>query len=169
MIVIRPETQSDRLAVNLVNEAAFGRQDEAVLVDTLREDPSPHISLVAEEGEMIVGHIFFSVVKIESDGASFDAMGLAPMAVLPAYQNQGIGSQLVRQGLEDCRRLGYDVVVVVGHPRYYPRFGFVPASQKNLTCAFEVPDDVFMVAELTPGALDGKRGAVKYHSALNAF
>jgi putative acetyltransferase len=169
MIVIRPETQSDRLAVNLVNEAAFGRQDEAALVDTLREDSGAHISLVAEEGEMIVGHIFFSVVTIDSDGATHEAMGLAPMAVLPAYQNQGIGSLLVKQGLEECRRLGYDVAVVVGHPRYYPRFGFGPAKQKNLTCDFEVPDDVFMVAELTPAALDGKRGAVKYHQAFNAF
>jgi putative acetyltransferase len=84
------------------------------------------------------------------------------MAVLPEYQKQGLGSQLVREGLKKCRPIGCNVVVVVGHPEYYPRFGFVPAGQKELRCEYPVPDEVFMVAELKPGALDGQRGLVKY-------
>jgi putative acetyltransferase len=102
-------------------------------------------------------------VTIESDNGAFVAMGLAPMAVLPMYQNQGIGSQLVREGLKECQRLGHDIVVVLGHSEYYPRFGFGPASLKGLRSEYDVPDEVFMVAELIPDALKGRGGLVKYH------
>jgi putative acetyltransferase len=84
------------------------------------------------------------------------------MAVLPELQNQGIGSRLVREGLDECRRIGCDVVVVVGHPEYYPRFGFVPASQKGLCCEYPVPDEVFMALELKPGALANQEGLLRY-------
>ncbi|NIV15430.1 MAG: GNAT family N-acetyltransferase, partial [Aliifodinibius sp.] len=87
----------------------------------------------------------FSPVNIESDSESFTAMGLAPMAVLPQYQKKGIGGKLVKAGLKECKKLGFDVVVVLGHPEYYPRFGFIPASQKGLCCEYDVPDEVFMV------------------------
>jgi putative acetyltransferase len=162
-IIIRSETNRDCGAVYRVNELAFGQQDEADLVESLREKASPFISLVAVVDDQVVGHVFFSPVTIEFEGETFTAMGLAPMAVLPEYQNQSIGSRLVREGLNQCVRIGYDVVVVLGHSNYYPRFGFVPASTKGLRSEYDVPDDVFMVAELKPGALGGRRGLVKYH------
>lgn len=90
------------------------------------------------------------------------------MAVLPECQRQGIGSLLVREGLRECQRIGHEIVVVLGHPEYYPRFGFVPASSKGLRSEYDVPDEVFMVAELTPGALKGRTGLVKYHPEFNA-
>jgi putative acetyltransferase len=120
------------------------------------------ISLVAVQDDKIVGHIAFSPVRVEAENSSSEAIALAPMAVLPAYQRKGIGSQLVRSGLEECRHLGHEIVVVVGHPDYYPRFGFVPAKTKGLQCEFEVPDEAWMVLELRAGALAGRRGTVRF-------
>ena len=162
MITVRAEQAEDIPAVRRVNELAFGQPDEAALVDALREVSGPQVSLVAVEDGQVVGHIFFSPVSIESEDSTSSALGLAPMAVLPQYQRQGIGAQLIREGLRECQRMGCNVVVVLGHPEYYPRFGFIPASQKGLRSEFTVPDEVFMVAELEPGALDGRRGLVKY-------
>lgn len=162
MIEIRAERAGDETAVRRVNELAFGQADEAALVDALRAAADPHISLVATDGGEIVGHIFFSPVSIEPEDSPFAAMGLAPMAVLPGHQRRGVGSALVRAGLEECRRIGHNVVVVLGHPEYYPRFGFRPASRAGLRCEYPVPDEVFMVVELEPGALAGRRGLVKY-------
>jgi putative acetyltransferase len=162
MIVVRTENLEDRKSVRRVNELAFEQPNEADLVDALRANARPYVSLVAVIDEQVVGHIFFSPVSIESENSAFTAMGLAPMAVLPEYQNQGIGSQLVREGLRECERLGEDIVVVLGHPNYYPRFGFGPASLKGLRSEYDVPDEVFMVAELTEGALVGRTGLVKY-------
>lgn len=168
MLIIRAETDADYSAVHKVNERAFDRPGEADLVDALRENARPYISLVAESDGEIVGHIFFSPVLIASEVSSFNALGLAPMAVLPELQNQGIGSELVQRGLEACRSIGHYVVVVLGHSEYYPRFGFVPASQKGLSCEYPVPDEVFMVAELKEGALAGRRGMVKYRPEFNS-
>lgn len=162
-MIVRAEKTEDRDDIHGVNELAFGRPDEAELVDALRANASPTISLVAVVDEQLAGHIFFSPVTVESDGGVFTAMGLAPMAVLPEHQNQGIGSRLVREGLRECRRLGHDIVFVLGHPKYYPRFGFAPSSLKGLRSEYDVPDEVFMVSELVPGALGGRRGLVKYH------
>ncbi len=162
MLIIRAETEADHPAVHKVNERAFGRAGEADLVDVLRRNAQPQISLVAEVDGRVVGHIFFSPVSIESEASEFTALGLAPMAVLPEFQNQAIGSELVRRGLEECRSMGHEVVVVVGHPGYYPRFGFVTAKQKGLKCEYDVPDEAFMVAELRAGALAGREGMVKY-------
>ncbi|MGH9900227.1 MAG: GNAT family N-acetyltransferase, partial [Pyrinomonadaceae bacterium] len=165
MTIVRPEGPEDFAAVRRVNEAAFGRPEEADLVDALRAAARPLLSLVAVENNRVVGHILFSPVAIESgesESARSTALGLAPMAVLPEFQNRGVGSALVRRGLEECLRLGFPVVVVVGHPEYYPRFGFAPARPKGLDCEYPVPDEVFMVAELSPGALRGVRGVVKY-------
>lgn len=164
MIVVRTETTDDHKSVWRVNEIAFGQRNEADLVDALRANARPYISLVAVVDEQVVGHIFFSPVSVESEGSVFTAMGLAPMAVLPEYQNQGIGSQLVREGLKACQRLGHDIVVVLGHANYYPRFGFTHASLKGLRSEYDVPDEVFMAAELVPGALEGRGGLVKYHA-----
>jgi putative acetyltransferase len=167
MLKIRPETVDDFSAVHNINQLAFGRPAEADLVDALRLSAHPHISLVAELDSRIVGHIFFSPVTIAGDGPACTAMGLAPMAVLPQHQHRAIGSALVREGLDECRRIGYDVVVVLGHPHYYPRFGFRPAKEKGLRCEYKVPDEVFMVAELRAGAIGEKNGLVKYHPEFN--
>ena len=168
MLIIRAETEADHPAVHEVNERAFGRAGEAELVNALRRNAQPQISLVAELDGRVVGHIFFSPVSIESEASRFTALGLAPMAVLPEFQNQSIGSQLVRRGLEACRSMGHDVVVVLGHPGYYPRFGFVTAKQKGLSCEYTVPDEAFMVAELKEGALADRRGVVKYRPEFSS-
>ena len=162
-IKIRAEGEGDWDAVRKINELAFKQPNEANLVEALRAKASPFISLVAVDGKEVVGHIFFSPVTIQAEEDSFTALGLAPMAVLPERQNQGIGSLLVREGLKECKRIGENVVVVLGHPDYYPRFGFVVAKEKGLSCEYPVPDEVFMVAELTPNALNGRKGLVVYH------
>ena len=163
MTVIRFETTEDHSDIRRVNDLAFARPNEADLVDALREKAAPTISLVATLDEKVIGHIFFSPVTVGSGESAFTAMGLGPLAVLPSYQNQGGGSSLVREGLRECKSRGHDIVVVLGHPNYYPRFGFEPASSKGLGCEYDVPDEVFMVIELRPDALAGRRGLVKYH------
>ena len=163
MITIRSEKAADHRAVREVNERAFDRPDEAALVDAVRAAADPIVSLVAVDNEQVIGHILFSPVSIDDDDSGSLAMGLAPMAVLPDYQRQGIGSQLVRAGLNECQRIGCSVVVVLGHPEFYPRFGFIPASRKGLRSEYAVPDEAFMVVGLKPSALDRPRGLVKYH------
>lgn len=139
------------------------RPAEADLVDGLRGRAVPLISLLAiDDGGGVIGHILFTPVVVESDDASFDAIALGPMAVLPEFQRNGIGSALVRAGLDACRRAGHSVVFVVGRPDFYPRFGFLPAATFGIRCKYPVPDDTFMVAELLPGALRGRRGVVRY-------
>ncbi len=168
MFTVRVENTEDITAVRQVNEQAFGHPHEAVLVDALRQFAHPFISLVAIDGGQVVGHICFSPVTIEGDSSVWQAMGLGPIAVLLEYQRLGIGSQLVRAGLKACQRLGSEIVLVVGHPEYYPRFGFRTAGEKGLRCEYEVADEAFMVAELRPGALHGVKGLVKYHEAFSA-
>lgn len=162
---IRPERRADIAAVRAVNRAAFETTTEADLVDALREQADPIVSIVAEADGSIVGHILFSPVTL-SDHAGLKIMGLAPMAVLPAVQRRGVGSALIRDGLDRCRQLGCDAVIVLGHPQYYPRFGFVPASRFGIQSEYEVPDDVFMALELQPGILLGKNGTARYHPAF---
>jgi len=163
MIIIREERPEDVVGIRQVNEQAFGSPVEANLVDLLRTRGKVSLSLVATQNDRIVGHILFSLVRVESEGGVFDAaLGLAPMAVLPGLQKQGIGSQLVKRGLEHCRKSGYECVVVLGHAEYYPRFGFVPASRYGLTCEYDVPDEVFMALELREGALQGRAGVARY-------
>lgn len=165
---IRDERAVDIAAVHAVNRAAFETEAEANLVDALRSRASPYISLVAVDAGAIVGHVFFSPVTL-SDHAELKLMGLAPMAVLPELQRRGIGAALVRAGLERCRALGCDAVVVLGHAEYYPRFGFVPASRFGITSEYDVPDDVFMVLELTEGSLRDRSGLIKYDPAFEGL
>jgi len=156
---------TNRGAVHLihhVNQEAFGRNQEADIVDKLRKRGVLTISLVAVQDGVVVGHIAFSPVKITSDKSSFEAVALAPMAVLPPHQNKGIGSQLVLAGLQECRRLGHQIIVVLGHPNYYPRFGFVMAKPKGVACEFEVPNGAWMLTELKEGALAGRHGTVSF-------
>jgi putative acetyltransferase len=161
-MIVRQERPGDVAAIRHVNEQAFGQPAEANLVDMLRARGKVILSLVAVQGDRIVGHILFSPVMIESEGELFAAVGLAPMAVLPEFQKQGIGSQLIKRGLEQCRKNGHACVVVLGHAEYYPRFGFVPASRHGVTCEYDVPDEVFMALELREGALEGHAGVAKY-------
>jgi putative acetyltransferase len=162
MVEIRPERPTDYADVYQVNAQAFGRTNEAELVDNLRPVVQPYISLVAELEGHVVGHIFFSPVSIESQAGSQTAMGLGPMAVLPAYQHQGIGTELVQAGLETCRQRGHRLVIVLGHPGFYPRFGFIPAGSLGLRFHEPVPENTLMLLELSPGKLIEK-GIVRYH------
>jgi putative acetyltransferase len=168
MITLRPETIEDYAAIREVNLLAFGRDVEPRLVEALRASPDfiPELSLVAVEAGQVVGHILFSPVAIEMKDGSVPALTLAPLAVRPEFQNQGIGSDLVRRGLEECRRLGHRIVIVVGHAEYYPRFGFSLARAHGLEAPFPVPDEAFMVLELVPGALEGAAGTVRYPPAF---
>jgi len=141
---IRTEEEKDWLAVYAVNAAAFETEAEARLVDALRQQARPIVSLVAENDEAVVGHIMFSPVSLTGH-ADMKIMGLGPMAVAPKHQRKGIGSALVPYGLERCRQLGVGAVVVLGHPEYYPRFGFAPSSRFGIGCEYEVPEEVFMI------------------------
>ena len=150
--------------VRAVNEAAFGQRVEADLVEALHRANVVVVSLVAELDGYIVGHILFSPVSV--DGTSTPLVGLGPMAVLPQFQRRGIGGLLIREGLERCRESGIEGTVVVGHPEYYPRFGFRPAHQFGLHCEYDVPPEVFMTLELVPGSLHHVTGLVRYHQAF---
>jgi putative acetyltransferase len=166
MVSIRQEGAKDLGAIREVNVEAFDRRDEADLVEALRESGAITISLVAERGRGIVGHILFSPVTVESAETTWTAQGLAPLAVRPADQGQGIGSAMVKAGLTWCLQQGHDVVFVLGHPHYYPRFGFVPSRPLGVRWEKDVPDEAFMVVELRDGALAGRQGIVKYHPAF---
>jgi len=165
-ITIRIETSADQSAVSQVNRAAFPTAAEAGLVDSLREQAKPLLSLVAECEKHVVGHIMFSPVELDGY-PELNLMGLAPMAVLPEYQRQGIGSVLVRAGIEECRQLGTQAIVVLGHPEYYPRFGFRPAAEWGIACEYDVPPEAFMLLEIEPIALDGTSLIARYHPAFS--
>jgi putative acetyltransferase len=162
LLQIRQETTKDIQEVHNVNAKAFGREAEAVLVDKMREHGVLTLSLVAVNNEAIVGHIAFSPVEIKSELTNLNGLTLAPVAVLPAYQNKGIGSMLVRAGLDECRKQGHEFVFLVGHPEYYPRFGFVPARANGFECEYEAPDEAWMVIRLKEGTLAGKQGKVTF-------
>jgi putative acetyltransferase len=166
MMIIRVESETDIDGVRALNTAAFETSAEAKLVDILRAQAHPIISLVSEVDGIIVGHILFSPVTLEGD-ADLLIMGLGPMAAAPTHQRKGIGTALVREGLAHCRQAGAQAVVVLGHPTYYPRFGFKPSSTFGIRSTYDVPEDVFMVMELHPHALRGKNGLVRYHPAFN--
>jgi putative acetyltransferase len=162
MAIIREERPQDHRAVYEVNRRAFETAAEAEIVEAVRRVAMPPLSLVAVEDDRVVGHILLSPVTIRNEDKTATAMGLGPMSVLPEFQKQGIGSQLVRAALESCRKMQHNVVFVLGHTRYYPRFGFEPAALRGLHYKNELLDTHFMVAELEPGALDGLAGIVEY-------
>jgi putative acetyltransferase len=166
-IVVRRERPGDEAAIAHVNDEAFGQADEARIVAAVRQNGHATISLVAVNEEAIVGHILFTPVALEPADPAFRGLGLGPMAVVPALQRRGIGSELVTVGLVECAKAGCDVVVVVGHPEFYPRFGFRRGSAYELRSEFDVPDEVFMAAELRPGALAGRHGVVRYVSEFS--
>lgn len=165
-IIIRPETGADHEAIRQVNRLAFGQDAEARLVDALREGGYVRLSLVAEKDGQVVGHILFSDLPIVTEARTVLALALAPMAVLPAFQRQGIGAALVRRGLEDCRGQGHRIVIVLGHPDYYPKFGFSAKLAVPLSSAFG-GGEAWMALELVPKALAGVAGKVQYPPPFN--
>jgi len=164
--MIQPETQTDIPSVRAVHSAAFPGTAEADLVDALRANYHLVVSVVASDESQLVGHVAFSPVTIE--GVELVGVGLAPVAVLPSHQGRGFGGQLIRAGLDACRELGIDYVVVLGHPTYYPRFGFTPASAFSLENEYGAGDE-FMVIELTPKCLAGHSGLVQYGDEFRAL
>jgi putative acetyltransferase len=165
-MLIRPEEPKDHSAVHAVNQSAFETSTEANLVDVLRREAHPIISLVAEAGGTIVGHVMFSPGSLTGH-PDLQIMGLGPVAVVPEHQCKGIGTALIKTGLENCKALGFGAVIVLGHSEYYPRFGFLPSVRYGIRSEYDVPEDVFMLIELQPGYLQGATGVIKYHSAFN--
>jgi putative acetyltransferase len=165
-MLIRTEEPKDYHALHAVNVSAFETPAEANLVEMLRKEAHPVVSLVAEDNGEVLGHIMFSPVSL-SGYADLKIMGLGPMAVVPQHQRKGIGAALIKAGLDECKRLGYGAVIVLGHTGYYPRFGFSPAASYGIHCEYDVPQEVFMVIELLPSYLQGTSGMIKYHSAFN--
>lgn len=161
MLLIRREKQSDILSIRKVNESVFNVPIEAHLVDLLREANKATISLVAMFNDRLVGPILFSPIKIELNPRNMRGLGLAPLAVLPEYQERGISSRLVTKGLEECRYEGYDLVVVLGHESYFTRFGFKRASLYDLSNEYNI-DENFMALELKQGTLSAVSGLVKF-------
>jgi putative acetyltransferase len=164
MMLVRSERPEDCAAIHLVNEEAFGRPDEADLVDRLRLKGVVLASFVAEVEDMIAGHILFSRMSIETTDKSVAAVALAPLAVIPKFQRQGIGTMLTAHGLAWLRAQSEKIVLVLGHPDYYQRFGFLTDKARFIESPFNPKS--FMALELKPNALDGIRGKVRYPDAF---
>ena len=167
-MIIRQETEKDyKLTESVVEEAfkdaEYADHDEHLLVQRLRQGKAfiPELSIVAEIENEIVGHILFTRMLI-SGSDEFESLSLAPLSVLPEYQRQGIGSELMRKGLTIAKGLGFESVIVVGHKDYYPKFGFEKASKWGIKSNFEVPDEAFMAIELKKNSLSGKSGVIKF-------
>lgn len=158
MMTIREERPADVDAVRAVNERAFGRAVEGSIVDALRANGGVLLSLVAAIDDRVVGHALFSPVQI----GDLTGAGLGPMAVIPEHQRRGVGGRLIEEGLRRLRESGCPFVVVLGHPDYYPRFGFTPARAYGITCQWDVPDPVFMITVLNPNRMAGVAGPARY-------
>lgn len=164
--IVRPERDEDHHAVASVLLDAFESPLEAHLVQALRDAGALTLSLVAEVDGQVAGHIAFSPVSIAREGETYEAVGLAPVAVLGSHQRRGIGGVLIEAGLEALRRDGHALVVLLGHPSYYPRFGFSRADGFGLRWEHDAPPEAFMALELVPGA--ARPGVVRYHPAFAA-
>lgn len=168
MVTVRIERFEDMAAIRALNMRAFGQAVEGEIIDKLRRSCPEILSLVADDNGRVAGHILFSPVVIEGEKGRLFGMGLGPMAVLPELQKQGIGAQLIETGLSMLRQRGCSFVVVVGHPEYYPRFGFERASKYQLSCQWEnVPEEAFMVLVLDEHRLDDLKGIVRYREEFN--
>ena len=166
MIEIRREAPTDQDSIHRLNVAAFDDVAEASVVDKLRLSCESYLSFVAVERGTVVGHILFTPATV--DGRAVAGMGLAPMAVLPSHQRRGVGSELVRHGLEHLRQSGCPFVIVLGHPEYYPRFGFEPASKYQLISQWEgIPNEAYMVVVFDGNALPEAGGVVRYRGEFD--
>jgi putative acetyltransferase len=159
---IREERPGDIASIHAVNTRAFGRDREAKIVDALRSNNAVSLSLVAIRDHKLIGHIMYSPVTV--GGAT--GAGLAPLAVLPEHQRRGIGSELVRAGNQRLEAEGCRFIVVIGHPSFYPRFGFKPAGMYDISCHWNIPDDAFMVAMLSEPRADLK-GIAQYRQEFS--
>lgn len=163
-IKLRHEEINDYIGIRQANDLAFGQPNEGILVEKLRLNSSfiDKLSIVAEFNNQIIGHILFFPIKVTADSKHHDSLALAPMCVLPEFQNKGIGGQLIIKGLQTALELGFKSVIVLGHRNYYPRFGFLPASKWEIKAPFELPADVFMALELVKDGLKDVSGVVEY-------
>lgn len=165
-IIVRQEIKADFSEVYKVNKMAFGRDEEARLVDALRKNSKiflPELSMVAIYDNEVVGHILFTRIYIKSDDGNLnESLALAPMAIKPEWQKQGIGGQLIRKGFEIAKSLGFKSVIVLGHERYYPKFGFKSARRWNIRAPFLVAPNLFMAIELVRNGLKNVSGTVIY-------
>lgn len=162
MIAIRKELPGDEPAIRNVHLAAFGQADEANIVDDLRKNCEVLLSLVAVEGDKIVGHALWSPAVIESDSSVSQGMGLGPVGVVPELQRKSIGTRLIKEGTDILQSQGCRFVIVLGHPDYYPRFGFVPAKRYGIKSEWDMPENAFMVLMLDPGQAAAIQGIAKY-------
>ena len=163
---IRKEKPTDVEKIWNINSKVFESDAEANLVNAVRNSGIFFLSLVYEEGHDLVGHILFTPVELVGDTSGIRVMGLAPMAVVPGLQKKGIGSSLVKAGIQECISEDYDAIVVLGHPNYYPKFGFRPSINYGIKSEYEVPDAVFMLLELKKNSLRRTKGTVKYHATF---
>ncbi len=161
-LALRRERAGDEAAIRRVVDEAFGGPSESRLIDVLRDSGEVLLSLVAEDEGDVVGHVLFSPVVLEGQ----QGMGLGPMAVTPARQRSGIGSRLIRLGLETLQSSACPFVVVLGHPDYYPRFGFVAAETRGVRCEWDVPSGVFRILVLDEPAMKGVSGTARYLPAF---
>lgn len=167
-IEIRKELPNDIEAIRYVNNKAFGSTQEGDVVDKLRNSCREFLSLVALIEKEIVGHVLFTPAIIEQSNGCIKGLGLAPMAVLPEFQNKGIGTKLIKAGLDIIKQAGYPFVIVLGHENYYPRFGFQRASDFGLTCQWDgVPDEAFMALILDGAEMRGVTGIAQYRSEFD--
>lgn len=162
-MLIRARAAADDEAIRRLNDAAFRGTYESRLVEELRAARLAVVELVADK-QAVIGHILFSVLDVTVNGASVGALALAPMSVQPERQRGGIGSALVRAGLEQAHAQGWQAVIVLGHRDYYPRFGFSAVLAQPLKAPFSGPS--FMALELQPGVLQGGDGRVVYPAAF---
>ncbi|MCB0852253.1 MAG: N-acetyltransferase [Bacteroidetes bacterium] len=167
-ITLRPEKPEDQPFIYEITKLAFKQENESILIDKLRNSEAfiQELSIVALYEEQIIGHILFTHLTIQSEGQTWPSLTLAPVSVHPQWQNKGIGGNLIHHGLETAKEIGFSSVVVLGHPTYYPRFGFQPASKWGIICPFPAPDEAFMALELFDGGLSGISGKVIYPSAF---
>jgi putative acetyltransferase len=158
MLEIREERSGDIDAIRVVNQRAFGQDQEADIVDALRANGAVILSLVATVDDVVAGHILFSPIQ----AGSLAGAALAPMAVLPEYQRQGLGGRLVTAGISRLAADGIPLIIVLGHAAFYPRFGFKPASAYGITCPWPVADEVFMALLLDEARIGEAAGLARY-------
>lgn len=168
-IRIVPEIEDDYEQITRLHKEAFKGGNEGELVEKLRKTPLylSNLSLVAKYKNRIIGHVLFYPIKINAGRRKCDSLALAPISVLPDFQRRGVGSRLIKKGLEEAKRLGFKSVIVLGHSEYYLRSGFEAASKFGISAPFDVPDNVFFAIELEKNGLENCSGTVEYPREFN--